>query len=114
MYASDTSHPARSRNTARALRACYGAAALGLAAAAVAVATGLAFLLVAPAEGSTSEVVLAGTAAVSGIASAVLLVSALILAQAFGLWAYVPTRVRAAATALIVAGLVLSIARSLI
>jgi len=114
MYASQPQSPAQRGPRDRALRACYSAAALAVTAAGVAVAAGLAFLLVGPAEGSTSEFVLAWTAAASGITSGLLFATAAIVAQTFGLWARFPTSVRVAAWVVLIAGFVLSIARSLI
>ena len=95
-----------------ALRVATAALVGALTAAAAAALAGLAFLTVSPAEGSSGERVLAVAAAFAGIASAVLVIATLVIAQVFDLWALIPTRLRYAATAaLILLAFALAIAR---
>jgi hypothetical protein len=60
----------------------------------LAVAAGLLILVLDPDAGSTTEATLGITAAISGLATAVLVIAALIYAQVKNLWKYVPTPIR--------------------
>ncbi len=114
MNATETSHHFPQARTARALHACSLAVRAAVAAVALAAVAGLALLVIEPAEGSATELVLAGTAAAAGLAGAVLIVGALIVAQVFGLWAHLSRTVRVAATVAIAVALVAGAAGSLI
>ena len=70
----------------------------------IAVGAGVALLAFDPADGSTSEGVLGITAAVSGLATAALVIAAFVYAQAKGLWSRVPTGARAVLWVLIAIG----------
>ncbi len=60
----------------------------------LAVAAGLLILVLDPDAGSTTEATLGITAAISGLATAVLVIAALIYAQVKNLWKYVPIPIR--------------------
>ncbi len=86
----DTTAPAREMRNLRVL--------LGLAVAStlVAVLAGVVLLVASPDPGSTTEDVFGITAAVSGLATAGIVIAAFIYAQAKNLWQYAPTWIRIA------------------
>jgi hypothetical protein len=86
----DTTAPAREM---RNLRILIG---LAVASTLVAVVAGVVLLVASPDAGSTTEDVLGITAAVSGLATAVIVIAAFIYAQVKNLWQYAPTWVRVA------------------
>ena len=86
----DTTAPAREM---RNLRILIG---LAVASTLVAVVAGVVLLVASPDAGSTTEDVLGITAAVSGLATAGIVIAAFIYAQVKNLWQYAPTWVRIA------------------
>ncbi len=84
----DTTAPAREM---RNLRILIG---LAVASTLVAVVAGVVLLVASPDVGSTTEEVLGITAAVSGLATAVIVITAFIYAQVKNLWQYAPTWIR--------------------
>ena len=87
----DTTAPAREM---RNLRILIG---LAVASTLVAVLAGVVLLVASPDAGSTTEDVLGITAAVSGLATAGIVIAAFIYAQVKNLWQYAPTWIRIAA-----------------
>jgi len=86
----DTKAPAREMRNFRIL--------IGLAVAStlVAILAGVVLLVASPDAGSTAQYVLGITAAVSGLATAVLVIASAIYAQVKNLWQYAPTWFRVA------------------
>ena len=74
---------------------------------------GIGFLVTDPAAGSTSEAVLAIAAAVSGLATAALVIGAVIYAQSRNLWQFAPAWIRIAVLGLVAVGVIRSIIASL-
>ena len=93
-------HPT-DRAAARAKRIVLAA----IVATATASMAGLALLALDPTAGSTAEGVLGLTAAVSGLATAGLVIGAAIYAQAHGLWGRLPISGRAVLWALLAVGI---------
>ena len=89
----------------RALRNVRIIIGLAIAAVLIAIASGVILLIAEPASGSTAESALGITAAISGLATAVLVIGAAIYAQVKDLWRYAPTWIRVAAWVLIAIGL---------
>jgi len=106
--------PTRSHGASRALSACYATAILGVIAIAVTGAAGLLLLVLNPAAGSDTESALGVIAAASGLSSGLLFVSAVVIAQVFGLWTRFSSHLRIAATTLLVAVLLLGFVRQLV
>lgn len=80
---------------------------------AVAVLAGISLLVIDPATGSTTEATLGLTAAVSGLITGVLAVTAVIYAQIRNLWRFVPAWIRAAVLGLVVIAFVRALIISL-
>lgn len=74
---------------------------LAIGSALIAALSGLALLIVAPEEGSTTEAALGIAAAIGGLATAGFAIAAAIYAQIRNLWQYAPVWVRVLAWALI-------------
>ena len=90
----------------RNLRAMLVAAAVFVG---TAVLAGVGLLVVDPEAGSTTEAAFGFTAAVSGLATAVSVIAAVVYAQIRGLWSEAPNWIRLAFMAFIVIGIVRSI-----
>lgn len=87
---------------------------LAILAAAIAGLAGVVLLVANPDSGSTLEATLGVTAAVAGLSTAVLVITALIYAQVKNLWQNVPTGIRTAAWIVLAAAAVFNIVRSLV
>ncbi len=88
----------------RNLRTLKMIVGIGLAALVVSVAAGLLLLAIDPDTGSSTEAALGLTAAIGGLATGVLAISALIYAQVKNLWKLVPTPLRIVLWAFIAVG----------
>lgn len=89
------------RATTRALQLVAAA----IVTTAIAAAAGLSLLAIDPGDGSAVEGTLGITAAVSGLATAALVIAAAVQAQVHGLWKRVPISGRAVLWALIALGI---------
>jgi len=76
----------------------------------VALLVGLILLIVEPASGSTTEGVLGVTAAIAGLATGALAITAAIYAQVRNLWKYVPTWIRGLVWTFVVLGIITTVA----
>lgn len=75
----------------------------------IAIAAGIVLIIADPQAGSSFEAALGFTAAVAGLTTAALAVSAAIYAQVRNLWKYVPTWLRMIAWALILYGIAMTL-----
>lgn len=82
---------------------------LAVASLAIAVLAGLLLLITDPTPGSDSEAALGITAAISGLATGILVIASLVYAQVKNLWRYVPAGIRIVLWVLIAIGIVLTL-----
>lgn len=75
----------------------------------IAAVAGLVLLITEPQSGSSMEAALGVTAALAGLATAALAISAAIYAQVRNLWQYVPTWLRVIAWAFILYGIAMTL-----
>ena len=78
---------------------------LAVASLTIAVVAGLLLVIIDPDAGSDAEATLGITAAISGLATGLLVITALIYAQVKNLWRYVPMAIRVVLWVLIAVGI---------
>jgi hypothetical protein len=82
---------------------------LAVGAAVVAALAGVLLLLLDPASGSSTEATLGAAAAVSGLATGALAITAFVYAQAKNLWRFAPPAIRIVVWVFIAAGIALTL-----
>ncbi len=112
MIAHTTQTPVDSQQSRRA-RTFIVLLVAALSALAVAAVAGITMLILDPTPESTTEAVLGFTAAISGLATAALVIGSMIYAQIHNLWHLVPNWIRFAILGIVAIGLIRSVITAL-